>query len=244
MTPALVGRSRRKARNATSERNAKTRSHGLSVRSGSIHRTVPRVHPCNPDTTEAVRVLGRRLLQPAGSEGDSVVVVAELMETAEGCNWLRKRWGEIQGRIDTGQPWASAGLSKFVRLLGKEPIEAVNDPQLNGVFLAWDMIEPGSGCAFWEACRERAVREGSWLAECMTWREITSGPRDRAHAVAILTAIVRQEIEKLEAMAADLESLTRMENSPNEAIFSLAQGPDALILKLKKWIEERERTNR
>src|SRR5262249_25120241 len=71
-----------------------------------------------------------------------------------------------------GEPWDDADRLKFVRLLGKEPIEAIKSPDLNAVFLAWDAIEEGSGRAYWERCRGQAEAAGNFLAPWMRWREI------------------------------------------------------------------------
>lgn len=101
--------------------------------------------------SEAACELGQRLLRPEGLDDEPCVLVAELEESAEGCRWLRDRWVEIGQRLAAGRPWLPADQLKFVRLLGKHPIEAINDPELNAIFQAW-----GTG---WP--RTRAGRSGN-----------------------------------------------------------------------------------
>ena len=59
--------------------------------------------------------------------------------------WLRDRRVEIGQRRAAGRSWLSDDQRQFVRLLGKQPIEANIDPALNAIFQAWDRMTPGSG---------------------------------------------------------------------------------------------------
>ena len=202
-----------------------TRSHSRSVRSGSSDQTGLPASPCSQDTA-TICELGRNLLRPGGPENHPTVIVAELTESLEGCHWLRDRWIQLNQILATGRSWTRADQAMFVALLGREPIEAHNDPKLNEIFLAWDAIEQGSGRAYWESCRERAIREGCWTAEQVTWREIAPRrPRDRAHALTILTSVVHGEIEKLEALEAGFETISRRLKTRRSKPFSIGRKP-------------------
>ena len=67
-------------------------------------------------------------------------MVAELEDTAAGCRWLLDRFAEYQRLLEGRTHWEKATLLRFVRLLGKRVVEAVYDPVLNSIFVAWDVL--------------------------------------------------------------------------------------------------------
>jgi len=88
------------------------------------------------------------------------VLAALLQDSAGGCRWLRDRRVDVGQRLAAGRSWLSDGQLQFVRLLGKQPIEANINPALNAIFQAWDRMAPGPGRSLWESCYEQAVRKG------------------------------------------------------------------------------------
>ena len=41
-------------------------------------------------------------------------------------------------------------LHRFINLLGKQRFEAVTDPALNALLVAWDVLKPGIAREFWK----------------------------------------------------------------------------------------------
>ena len=78
------------------------------------------------------------------------VFVARLEETLEGRRWLLDRWAELRHLLDCGGAWLAWDVYRLVRLLGMRGAEAVNDPVLNAVFLAIDVLRPGDARTFWK----------------------------------------------------------------------------------------------
>ena len=103
----------------------------------------------DPRRLEEVADLGCRLL---GDEwdGSRAVLVARLEATAEGCRWLLGQWAELQTLQSSGTPGEEADLHRFIHLLGKQRFEAVTDPVLNALIVAWDVLKPGIAPEFWE----------------------------------------------------------------------------------------------
>jgi hypothetical protein len=110
---------------------------------------------------------GRQLFAEGELPVDPILLVKRLGRTAEGCLWLRDRWLELLERLEAGREWRLEEMLRFVRLMGKEPQAAIDNPALNEIFLAFDWLTAGGGRAFWEACREEAVREGNLFAQWM-----------------------------------------------------------------------------
>jgi len=62
-------------------------------------------------------------------------------------------------------------LIRFLRLMGKRLVEAVFDPEINLIFLAWDVIEPGYARKEWESYRdERSILDPAYTHR-LKWRE-------------------------------------------------------------------------
>ena len=125
------------------------------------------------------------------------VFLRGLEETEDGCRWLLKRWAEFRNLLERKVNWMLTDLFRFVRLQGKHAVEAVNDPELNVFFLAWDVIWPGLAKAFWEGSRGRTPDRDPGLNAAMEWREIADRPSGTDQAWAVLRAEVNQRIDQL-----------------------------------------------
>ena len=107
--------------------------------------------------------LARRLLSNTGpkivlkpgqpSEDNPAAYLAGLENSAEGCRWLLDRWAGLRALLDHNLKWTSGDIFSLVRLLGKCPAQAITDPQLNAVLLAFDAMVPGSAERFWKEAR-------------------------------------------------------------------------------------------
>lgn len=152
---------------------------------------------------------GKRLLPGSGPEwaDDPSAFLAALEETTEGARWLLDRWTEIRCLILSDQDWTFLDQFKFVRLLGKQPFDAIDDPELNEVFLAWEVIEAGWGVRFWKKVQESTPYEDPAFSAWRIWREIVPRPVDAEAAVARLRSIAEREIERLEELLDDLDAI-------------------------------------
>ena len=59
-----------------------------------------------------------------------------------------------RGRSTCGQPWLSSDKLKAVRLLGKQPLDAIDDEDVALVFLASFVLNPEQGQWYWEFSME------------------------------------------------------------------------------------------
>ena len=161
---------------------------------------------------EEVGELGRRLFTqvsrgPASTEIDHPAAIAAALEDSpEGVRWMIDRWGEFRGLIATNQDWTYSDYFKFVRLLGKRPIDAVDDPELNAIFLAWEVLEEESGVDFWGRMQATSSYYPAFNSS-REWRELAPRPVDEAEAVARLLAVVDGEVERLKERLAVVEEV-------------------------------------
>ena len=170
-----------------------------------------------------IEELGRRLLYIAGPEdikvdkqppGDDCpgLLVAELEDTAEGCRWLLERWAEYRNLLDGRTEWEEPILVRFIRLQGKRLVEAVFDPVLNSIFLAWDVLMPNYAKVEWESYREERSILDPALTHRLQWREIAPRPKDATEAWAVLYAIVDEHVGRLEELLAKNEAIETIED--------------------------------
>jgi hypothetical protein len=75
---------------------------------------------------------------------DPVRLVIRLEATAAGCQWMLSRWTELRDLLDQGYPWQSPDKLKAIRLLGHQPIDAADDPDVAEIFLAAWVLDPGN----------------------------------------------------------------------------------------------------
>ena len=104
--------------------------------------------------------------------------VAGLEATAQGSRWLLDRWGEIRTLMERDAGWLPADVYRFIRLLGKNGYEAIHDPELNAIFLAFEVYDPGAAGTLWKVCRERVPDRDPAFHEQTVSRELWPwGPR-------------------------------------------------------------------
>ena len=90
--------------------------------------------------------------------------------------WLLDRWVEMRCLLISDENWTFLDQFKFVRLLGKQPINAIDDPELNEIFLAWETIEDQWGTRFWLQMQELTPYEDPAFSAWRVWREIVPRP--------------------------------------------------------------------
>ncbi|MDR3619843.1 MAG: hypothetical protein P4L85_10880, partial [Paludisphaera borealis] len=167
--------------------------------------------------TEKVCDLGRKLFYMAGKRllpisgpdwtDDPSAFVARLEESPEGVRWLLDRWVEMRCLIISNEDWTFLDQFKFVRLLGKQPLAAIDDPELNEIFLAWETIEEKWGTRFWLQMQEMTPYEDPAFSAWRVWREIVPRPESPEAGVAFLRSIAEREIERLQDLLVDLEEI-------------------------------------
>ena len=68
-------------------------------------------------------------------------LVLHLQATAGGCQWLLDQWAELKSILEDGLNWQSVDQLKAIRLLGRQPMEAVDNRMVLLIFLACQRME-------------------------------------------------------------------------------------------------------
>jgi len=133
-------------------------------------------------------------------EDNPAAFLAGLEESAEGCRWLLDRWKGLRVLLDRDSQWTYGDMFSLIRLLGKYPVEAINDPALNAIFLAWDAVVPGWAERFWKECKRCKPLHDPGFSDFGLWREIADRPADAAAAIRFFEALMDEQVARLEEL--------------------------------------------
>jgi hypothetical protein len=126
-----------------------------------------------------------------GDPEDPQRLVLHLQATAGGCQWMLDRWSELRSILEEGLDWQSADKLKAIRLLGRHPIEAVDDRNVLMVFVACQAMEGRAGKLIPEIWNELRKYERKQYAERLIGRGIEKlTPTDAAAGRQALYAII------------------------------------------------------
>ncbi len=130
-------------------------------------------------------------------------LVNRLESTAMGCAWLLDRWGDLQGVLDGGLKWQSPDRFIAIRLLGKQPLDPVLEPQVRLVYLAAWAMEPEAKHPFADVTNELHAAERTRFVERLegreAWEEAMESPE--AGRTALVT-LVAEQVKRLEDLLA------------------------------------------
>ncbi len=122
---------------------------------------------------------------------DAQRLVLRLQATAGGCEWMLDRWSELRSILEEGLDWQSADKLKAIRLLGRQPMEAVDDRNVLMIFIACQAIESRTGIEIPEIWNELREYERKPYAQRLLGRGIEKlRPKDAAAARLALYAII------------------------------------------------------
>ena len=125
-------------------------------------------------------------------------LVLRLQSTLLGCEWLLGQWAELRAILDRGQPWLSSDKLKAVRLLGKQPFDAIDDRDVALVFLSSFVLKGDKGRWYWEILMEMNDQDTRRFRQHAADRQLNSlKPEDAGQARESLMRIIERATERL-----------------------------------------------
>ena len=113
----------------------------------------------------------------AGQRDDPDVpidLVLRLQSTLLGCEWLLAEWARLKTILDQGQPWVQSDKLKAVRLLGKQPFDAIDDKDVAMMFLASFVLKGHRARWDWEIIMEMNSEEIDTFRKNAATRQLDS----------------------------------------------------------------------
>ena len=124
-------------------------------------------------------------------------LVLRLQATLLGCEWMLGEWAELKAILDRRQKWLPSDKLKAVRLLGKQPLDAIDDRDVAMVYLATSVLQ-GISRWFWEISTELCepdVRRFQTNADIRKLKSLK--PKNAASAREALLSIIDRATERL-----------------------------------------------
>ena len=101
--------------------------------------------PFGPTATYGIEPSYRDRMRTSGNERkgepytDPAELVAELEASAAGCRWMLEEWAKLRKRAEKNY-WFGPDRLRAIRLLGRQPIDVVDDRRVAVIFIASDGV--------------------------------------------------------------------------------------------------------
>jgi hypothetical protein len=171
-------------------------------------------------------------------------IVLHLERTTAGCHWMLDRWAELKAILNGNLPLRASDKFKLVRLLGREPLAALDDPRVARLFLAFHVINGEQGSPYQEITAElndnqRICFESNIAAR--NWNSLR--PEDATRARNLLLLIVTQAVERLELTTDQGRERDSLDAETAAARLSFDFTPDGERLRRYEWKCDNARLN-
>ncbi len=178
-------------------------------------------------------------------------LVNRLEGTALGCAWLLDRWNELGDLLEDGLKWQAPDRFKATRLLGKQPLEPIDDLQVRWIHLCASAMDPECEHEFGDVTNELHTAEWDRFVERLeareAWRE---KPEEAEVAKAALLELVSEQEERLETLlaahleresAADPDALGFQDTAEGERLRRYQMACNRTLLRILETLRKRHR---
>ncbi len=160
-------------------------------------------------------------------------LIARLEGTGAGCEWLLEQWTRLRGLLDEGLAWQADDKHKAVRLLGRLPIDAVDDISTACVYLAAARLEDGNeDDPFRDVLKDLGPDGAAAYEARLRGRNYSRlAPGDAATARQVLIEMANGAIESLTAKVEMFRELAELDAATAAARLSFDTTPDGERLR-------------
>jgi hypothetical protein len=140
----------------------------------------------------------------ADDPDDPARLVLQLESTAAGCGWLLDRWAELRELLEEDLLWQSVDRFKAIRLLGKQPMDAADDPNVTVIYQSCWVLNPRVRelDAFEDVWNELLAGEANLFRQRLADRAVEEFlPADQDEAKAKLLGIMGEVTDRLKSLA-------------------------------------------
>jgi hypothetical protein len=145
-------------------------------------------------------------------EDQPMRLVHRLQTTGAGCQWMLDQWAGLRALLERGVPWLAPDKLKAVRLLGRHPIDAIDNTDVARVYIASFMLVKQEGNPFQEIMNELSDNEVPSYVSYLKQRQYGAlAPEDAVAARQILLEIVDRATERLRDKAERFRRLAELD---------------------------------
>ena len=147
-----------------------------------------------------------------GPNGEPYTKPAELVRkleaSAAGCCWMLAEWARLRKRAEKNY-WSGADRLRATRLLGRQPVDAIDDRRVATIYIASNGIKTFGEPAFHDLrsdLSEPGIAQFTKLVKAR-WRGLRR-PGDRPSCRRMLVELVDRQVARLNAVLARHEEMT------------------------------------
>ena len=124
-----------------------------------------------------------------------------------GCLWLKMRWSELAAQLEPGKFWQSHDRFKIIRLLRRQPIDALEDRTIAEIFVASHALNPVGHGVFDDLLSDIGTAPLAVYRKAVKarWPDLVSGD-DPVKCRQVLIDLVDENIERLDAKLEEHEA--------------------------------------
>jgi hypothetical protein len=128
--------------------------------------------PVFQNATANLLLGGKRLNMPIPPDDPDhpAKLLDRLESTAAGCEWLRQRWIELRRSLEANTAWSPAERLCAVRLVSLEPVDAVDDPRVQTIYVSGFVLDGHDPRVLVDQADEMTRREFGYFFERMRGR--------------------------------------------------------------------------
>jgi hypothetical protein len=183
-----------------------------------------------PDRLVRIGIVCTRKDKTPGGPDSPARLLKELESTHAGCRWLLDRWHELDERLRENARWEAIDMFKAIRLLGKQPLDVLEDApgDLVDIFLAGHMLNSGDKELFYELRCE--VEDEEIVAVRLRLEELHDTlrrPKNEECARATLEGLIQRQIRRLERLFQQHEADASAEAAERTRRLAFDPGPEA-----------------
>lgn len=152
-----------------------------------------------------------RVSHQADDRDPPLRLVHRLQASLAGCEWLLAQWTRLRELLVDGLPWLAHDKLKAVRLLGRDPIDAIDSPEVAQVYLASHALLNEGRPPFQAILNQlRSEEVPAFESFCVRRGLSAHAPRDAAAARAILLDLIDRATTTLENRAGVFRELAEI----------------------------------
>ncbi len=168
-------------------------------------------------------------------------IVNRLASLAAGCRWLLDRWAALRRLLEDNLLWQAPDRLRAIRLLGRQPMDALADERVLMIYLACDAMEPTAPTSLDDLLTETTDDELKLFKERVKGRGADrKKPASPEAGKAALIELIEQAVAPLAAkMAAHRAHQEFLESAPSD-FFAFDDSPEGELIRRYRLAKGRE----
>ncbi len=168
-------------------------------------------------------------------------IVNRLASLDAGCRWLLERWSDLRRLLEDDLKWQAPDRLRAIRLLGRQPMDALADDRVLMIYLACDAMEPTAPTSLDDLLTETTDDELKLFKERVKGRGgDRKKPASPEAAKAALLSLIEQAVaplaDKMAAHRAHQEFLKSMQAD----FFAYDDSPEGELMRRYRLARGRE----